>query len=102
MLESHAVRGHHVRLGAAWEDLRAVHAYPPAVEQLLGEAVTAVVLLAATLKFSGKLTLQFSGHGQVSLLVAQCTDDFCVRAVAQHTDDVPPWPTSLRWLAMGA
>lgn len=67
-----------------------MHAYPSAVETLLGEAVAASVLLAATLKFHGRLTLQFAGHGAVSLLVAQCTHDFRVRAVAQHADDVPP------------
>jgi molecular chaperone Hsp33 len=54
------------------------------VEALLGEAATAAVLLTATLKFAGTLTLQFSGNGRVRLLVAQCTDDFQLRAVAQH------------------
>ena len=90
LFEHHPVRGHHVDLGAAWQELRAVHAYPIAVETLLGEAVAASVLLAATLKFDGRLTLQFTGHGAVSLLVAQCTHDFRIRAVAQHGDDVPP------------
>lgn len=90
VLEEHPVRGHHVDLGAAWQALRAVHLYPPAVEALLGETVTAAVLLAATLKFGGRLTLQFTGHGGVSLLVAQCTHDFRIRAVAQHQEQLPP------------
>jgi molecular chaperone Hsp33 len=42
------------------------------------------VLLAATLKFEGTLTLQFAGNGRVRLLVAQCTDRFQLRAVAHH------------------
>jgi molecular chaperone Hsp33 len=90
LVEHHPVRGHQVDLGGAWQALRAVHAYPAAVETLLGEAVAAVVLLAATLKFRGRLTLQFTGHGAVSLLVAQCTHDFRLRAVAQHEAQVPP------------
>ncbi len=90
LFEHHPVRGHHVDLGAAWQELRAVHPYPPAVEALLGETVAAAVLLAATLKFAGRLTLQFTGHGSVSLLVAQCTHDFRVRAVAQYEEQVPP------------
>jgi len=90
LVEQHPVRGHHVDLGDAWRELRAVHPYPPAVEALLGETVAAVVLLAATLKFDGRLTLQFTGHGAVSLLVAQCTHDFRVRAVAQYADEIPP------------
>jgi molecular chaperone Hsp33 len=90
LFEHHPLRGHHVDLGAAWQELRGVHPYPPAVEALLGETVAAAVLLAATLKFNGRLTLQFTGHGKVSLLVAQCTHDFRVRAVAQYEDQVPP------------
>lgn len=90
LFEHHPVRGHHVDLGSAWQELRAVHAYPGAVEALLGEAVAASVLLAATLKFNGRLTLQFTGHGAVTLLVAQCTHDFRIRAVAQHAERVPP------------
>ena len=84
LLEDQPVRGHWVRLGQAWQELRARRAYPPVVEALLGEAVSAAVLLAATLKFEGTLTMQFAGDGRVRLLVAQCTDDFRLRAVANH------------------
>lgn len=84
LLEAQPLRGHWVRLGAAWQDLRSRRAYPPLVEALLGEAATAAVLLAATLKFEGTLTMQFAGSGRVRLLVAQCTDDFRLRAVANH------------------
>jgi molecular chaperone Hsp33 len=84
VLERHPIRGHAVRLGRAWLDLREHQDYPPAVQSLLGEAVGAVVLLAATLKFSGTLTLQMQGQGLVKLLVAQCTHDFKVRAMARH------------------
>jgi molecular chaperone Hsp33 len=84
LLEGHPLRGHWVRLGPAWQELRSRRAYPPLVEALLGEAAAAAVLLAATLKFAGTLTMQFAGSGRVRLLVAQCTDDFRLRAVAHH------------------
>ena len=84
VLEQHPIRGHSVRLARTWLDLREHQQYPPAVQQLLGEAVGAVVLLAATLKFDGTLTLQLQGKGLVNLLVAQCTHDFRVRAMARH------------------
>ena len=84
VLERHPIRGHAVRMSQAWLALREHQDYPPAVQQLLGEAVGAVVLLAATLKFDGILTLQLQGKGLVSLLVAQCTHDFRVRAMARH------------------
>lgn len=89
VLEAHPVRGHWVRLTDAWHELRGTRPYPPLVEALLGEAATAAVLLAATLKFDGKLTLQLAGNGLVSLLVAQCTHDFRIRAMAQHAAQVP-------------
>jgi len=84
VLERHPVRGHAVRLSRAWLDLREHQDYPPAVQSLLGEAVAAVVLLAATLKFDGTLTLQLQGKGLVNLLVVQCTNDFRVRGMARH------------------
>lgn len=73
-----------MRLTRSWLDLRQHQDYPPAVQSLLGEAVGAVVLLAATLKFDGVLTLQLQGKGLVNLLVAQCTHDFKIRAMARH------------------
>jgi molecular chaperone Hsp33 len=84
VLERHPIRGHAVRLSQAWRALREHQDYPPAVQHLLGEAVGAIVLLAATLKFDGVLTLQLQGMGLVNLLVAQCTHDFKVRAMARH------------------
>ncbi len=83
IFEKRLVRGHWVRLEGAWRALRAHTAYPRAVTALLGEAVAASVLLAATLKFRGTLTFQLQGDGAVRLLVAQCTHDFRLRAVAR-------------------
>src|SRR5579872_4946614 len=86
IVENRPVRGHWVRLEGAWRELRAHRDYPQPVRELLGQAAAASVLLAATLKFRGQLTLQLQGNGAVSLLVAQCTHDFRLRAVAQFDD----------------
>jgi molecular chaperone Hsp33 len=86
IVENRPVRGHWVRLESAWRELRAHHDYPQPVRDLLGQAVAASVLLAATLKFRGQLTLQLQGNGAVSLLVAQCTHDFRLRAVARFDE----------------
>ena len=83
IVENRPVRGHWVRLEGAWRELRAHRDYPQPVRELLGQAVAASVLLAATLKFRGQLTLQLQGSGAVSLLVAQCTHDYRLRAVAR-------------------
>lgn len=86
IVETQPVRGQWVRLGEAWRALRASSEYPPSVRTLLGQAVAASVLLAATLKFRGRLTLQLNGAGAVSLLVAQCTHRFGVRAIAHYDE----------------
>ncbi len=86
-VEGEALRGEFVRLGPAWLAVREHADYPPPVRQLLGEAATAAVLLAATIKFEGELTLQWQGDGPVGLLVAQCTHDFRLRAVARYAPE---------------
>src|SRR5882757_1177484 len=87
IVENQPVRGHWVRLDGAWRELCAHADYPQPVRELLGQAVAASVLFAATLKFRGTLTLQLQGDGAISLLVAQCTHDFRLRAVAQFDEE---------------
>jgi molecular chaperone Hsp33 len=84
IFEGQPVRGHWAHLDSAWRELRAHRQYPPLVDELLGHAVAACTLLAATLKFRGTLTFQLQGDGIVNLLVAQCTDDNRMRAVARY------------------
>jgi molecular chaperone Hsp33 len=86
IVENQPVRGHWVRLDAAWRELCAHADYPQPVRELLGQAVAASVLFAATLKFRGTLTLQLQGDGAINLLVAQCTHDFRLRAVARFDE----------------
>src|SRR5579863_8664870 len=86
ILEQRPVRGHWVHLESAWRELRAHASYPAPVTELLGQAVAAVVLLSATLKFRGTLTFQLQGSGALNLLVAQCTHDFRLRAVARFDE----------------
>jgi molecular chaperone Hsp33 len=88
VLEHHPVRGFWARLDEPWRELLQLRAYPAAVQSLLGEALTASVLLAATLKFEGTLSLQLEGQGPLRLLLAQCTHDFRVRAVADLREGV--------------
>jgi molecular chaperone Hsp33 len=97
ILEDHPVRGFWIRLDAAWRELRSFQRHTPAVEALLGEAVSATALLAATLKFQGTLTLQLVGNGHVKLLVAQCTHRFDIRAIAR-VDEGGEEPSSFRQL----
>jgi molecular chaperone Hsp33 len=90
VLEQHPVRAFWTRLDSPWQELSRLQQYAAPVERLLGEAVTASVLLAATLKFHGTLTLQLQGNACVRLLVAQCTHDLRIRALARVETAVTP------------
>lgn len=77
------IRGQVIQLQHAYQDCMANAEYPAAVAELLGEFVAAAALLVSTLKFAGKLTLQVRGEGPVSTLMAEATNEFKVRAIAQ-------------------
>jgi molecular chaperone Hsp33 len=91
IFEQYPIRGHLVHLDAAWRALTLHHEYPAAIRDTLGEAVAASLLLAATVKFEGVLSLQLQGDGPVHLMLAQCTSGLGVRGLAryregEHTD----------------
>jgi molecular chaperone Hsp33 len=87
VFEHYPIRGHLVHLDAAWRALIEHRDYPDAIRTILGEAVAASLLLAATIKFEGVLSLQLQGDGPVHLLLAQCTSGLGVRGLARHRDE---------------
>jgi molecular chaperone Hsp33 len=86
VFEHYPIRGHLVHLDAAWRALIEHRQYPDAIRDVLGEAVAASLLLAATIKFEGVLSLQLQGDGPVHLLLAQCTSGLGVRGLARYRD----------------
>jgi molecular chaperone Hsp33 len=80
------IRGHLVHLDAAWRALIEHRQYPDAIRETLGEAVVASLLLAATIKFDGVLSLQLRGDGPMHLLLAQCTSGLGVRGLARYRE----------------
>ncbi len=87
VFEHYPIRGHLVHLDAAWHALIEHRDYPTAIRELLGEAVAASLLLAATIKFDGVLSLQVQGDGPVHLLLAQCTSGLGVRGLARFREE---------------
>ncbi|WP_443972065.1 Hsp33 family molecular chaperone HslO [Sphingobium sp. CR28] len=85
---AHHVRGRLVRLSATLDDVLSAHAYPPAIERLVAEALVLAALLGSTLKDEGgQLTLQAqTDNGVVSLLVADYKDG-AVRGYAKFDAD---------------
>jgi molecular chaperone Hsp33 len=88
LFEQYPIRGHLVHLDASWRALLEHRDYPEAVRSVLGEATAASVLLAATIKFEGVLSLQLSGQGPLNLLLAQCTSGLGVRALARYQEQI--------------
>jgi molecular chaperone Hsp33 len=82
------IRGHLVHLDASWRALLEHRTYPKNIRDTLGESVAASVLLAATLKFTGHLSLQLQGNGPMHLLLAQCTNGLGIRALARYRKEI--------------
>jgi molecular chaperone Hsp33 len=87
LFENQPLRGFLLRVQESWAAALEHQNYAPEVRTLLGEAMAAAALLAATLKFEGTLALQIQGSGPVRLLVAQATHDLGLRAVARLAAD---------------
>ena len=77
------VRGEIVQLQESLNDGFRRHAYPEPIRRLLGELMAASVLLTATLKLEGRLSLLARGNGRLRMIRAECTHEHAVRAIAQ-------------------
>src|SRR5207253_4923582 len=65
-IPSRDARGRIARLGPVVDSILANHGYPPAIEQLLAEALTLTALLGSLLKEpEGQLTLQAQTEGGI-------------------------------------
>lgn len=86
LFEQADVRGETAHLDNAYRDILAIHQYAPGVNRLLGEFLTAAVLLSTNLKFEGRLILQVRSEGQVPLLMVECDDQLRVRGIASGAE----------------
>ncbi len=89
LFERAGIRGEVVRLDATWREALSRHDYPPAVRSPLGQMMASSLLLAATLKFEGSITMQIQGDGPINLMVVEATAQRTVRGMAQWQSEVP-------------
>jgi molecular chaperone Hsp33 len=87
LFEQLGVRGEWVKLTNSWQDAKRQHDYPLVVQQQLGQAIAAVSLLSATIKYQGSLIIQAQGDGPLQTVVAQCTDEQHIRGWARYNDE---------------
>jgi molecular chaperone Hsp33 len=70
-LEGRAVRGRIIRIGMVAQEILTAHDYPEIVSGILGEALLIAALIGSSLKFEGRLMVQATGSGPVSMLLAE-------------------------------
>lgn len=83
IFENMPVRGEYIHLQESFLAIVEQHQYPPAIRQILGEALCVAGLLSAIIKFDGRLTVQFRGNGKLKLLLAQCDNRNQIRGLAK-------------------
>ena len=89
LFEELGVRGEWVRLEKSWQQAKQHQVLVnPAVESQLGQALAAVVLLSATIKFKGAMVMQVQGGGELKALVAQSTNERMIRGLVRSDAQV--------------
>ena len=88
LFEDLGVRGEWVNLTASWQQAKAHQQENALTQQLLGQALVAVVMLSATIKFKGSMILQAQGDGDIKTLVAQASDERKIRGLIRSTTEV--------------
>ncbi|UOA06833.1 Hsp33 family molecular chaperone HslO [Methylobacter sp. S3L5C] len=89
IFEDLGVRGEWVKLTTSWQGAKQHQQGPENAQLQLGQALAAVVMLSATVKFKGSMILQAQGDGDFKTLVAQSTDDQKIRGLIRSNDHIP-------------
>lgn len=89
LFEEHDVRGEWVRLSDSFQQAKQHQILVnDAVDSQLGQALAAVVLLSATIKFKGAMIMQVQGNGQLKAVVAQASHDRKIRGLVRSESQV--------------
>ena len=88
------IRGEILSLQESYQTILGQTNYPPAIAHLLGEFLAGACLLSATLKFDGIISLQASGTGPLSMIMADCTHHHDIRAIAHYQSELFENPDS--------
>src|SRR5690348_2298210 len=90
LFEQAAVRGEIVHLQETIQTILQQHSYPKILQELLSEALVIASLLTASIKFKGRLTLQFQGTGKIKLLLVQSNTHLQLRGLVQWDGEITP------------
>jgi molecular chaperone Hsp33 len=86
LFEKLPVRGALIQLQHSWARMQLGNEYSRPLTNILGQSAAATGLIAQSLKFKGKITLQLNGDGPLSMLVMQSTENLEMRGMAIAPD----------------
>jgi molecular chaperone Hsp33 len=89
IFENLGIRGEWVKLSNSWQTAKMHQQGPENAKLQLGQALAAVIMLSATIKFNGSIILQAQGDGDFKTLVAQSTHDQKIRGLIRCNDVLP-------------
>lgn len=101
LFEDLDIRGRLTCLTGAWRRMLDGRGYPQNVATLLGHTTALNVLLGASQKDAGRVTLQVQGSGPIRLLVADCTAELRIRGMAQFAEEAAREKAERRLLGDG-
>lgn len=103
LLPGAGVRGVRVHLHDTWAQIASRDEHPPAIRELLGEAVAASALFTGHAKVEGRLSVQLRGEHTLRTLFAECTAAGTLRGIARLAEGAEVGGSrDLRALAPGA
>jgi molecular chaperone Hsp33 len=88
LFEELGVRGEWVKLTTSWQAAKSHQRGSENMQLQLGQALAAVVMLSATVKFKGSMILQAQGDGNIKTMVAQATDQRKIRGLVRGKENV--------------
>ncbi|MGB1581387.1 MAG: Hsp33 family molecular chaperone HslO [Nevskiales bacterium] len=88
LFAEHDIRGALIQINSGWEEWQRKGNYPLTVAELLGQGIAAGGLLAASLKFEGRLSLQAEGDGAVPMLIVQASEALQIRGMARFNGEI--------------
>ena len=92
LLEDLDIRGAIVRLDSVWQQIQSGRDYPAPVTQILGEMTATTLLFGSNLKQAGRLTVQLSGNGSISMLIIDCNENLHIRGMAKCKGSIEQKP----------
>lgn len=88
LLENLNIRGAIVCLDSVWQEMLTDRAYSKIATQILGEICATTLLLGQNLKQTGRLTIQLSGNGPISMLIMDCNDQLHIRGMVRSEKNI--------------